>query len=97
MASANVVRSDAYDVKKVEDAVEITINGSGATDSALDVTLDDTFLNEPQMLVIKPAGAAGTYTPTYDSATPKISIAVTGETVHASTTVQAILIAYDQP
>lgn len=98
MPSAEVVESDAYGVKKVEKAIEITLNASGATATALNVTLDMTFLNTPKMLVVTPHGAEGTYTPTYDSSTPKISVAVTGEGPHfQSKVVPAILVAYDQP
>jgi len=94
--SAQVIRSDAYNVKMVEKVVEIEVesNGSG---TAVVVNLDDTFLNEPQMTVIRPSGAAGTYTAVYDSVTPKITVDCTGETTFANLTARTILLAYDRP
>lgn len=67
------------------------------------VNLDTTFKNTPQMLVVLPAGAAGTYAASYDSATPKITVgpSVSGgsaETVAglANSVVQVVLIAIDK-
>jgi len=94
--SAQVTRSDAYNVKRVEKAFELVVasNGSG---TALIVNLDTTFLNAPQMTVIKPSGSAGTYTAVYDSTVPKITVDCTVETAFANLTARCILIAYDKP
>ena len=101
--SAQVVRSDAYDVKKVEKKATLVLDSSG-NGTAVIVNLDDTFLNDltsagviMSMLVIPPKGSAGTYTAVYDSTTPKITIDATTDTAHASTTVRCILVAYDLP
>ena len=94
--SAQVTRSDAYNVKSVEKAIELVVASNGAG-TALIVNLDDTFLNAPQMTVIIPSGAAGTYTTVYDASTPKITVDCTGETAFANLTARCILLAYDKP
>jgi len=94
--SAQIIRSDAYNVKMVEKAVEIAVDSSGAGTEVV-VNLDDTFLNAPDMNVIPPLGGAGTYTAVYDSATPKITVDCTGETAYANLTARTILLAYDKP
>jgi anti-sigma-K factor RskA len=87
-------------LKKVEKLFYVDLNALGNTATAFAITLDTTFNNEPVKVAVPPishAGGSTAYAVTYDSSTPKLSLAVTGDTDHASSTVPVIVIAYDQP
>lgn len=80
--------------KKVEKAFEMTLSSGALT---FNITLDQTFDNDPKMLAIPEAGTDGTYTMTYVSATPKLVCTVASESNLPNSTVDVIVVAYDQP
>jgi len=104
--TAQVVISDAYGVKKVEKAVEITLT---AVAGSCVVTLDSAFSNTPahaagaaaqcSMCVIPQLGSSGTWDLVYAAGPPTtITVSVTGENaIFTGKTIRAILVAYDQP
>ena len=93
--SAQLAISNAYNVKSL--IVEVPMAVVSGAGTAEVVTLDAAFLNDPKMLVVPPAGAAGTYTNVYASGGPTITVDCTGETALDDQTVRCILVAFDQP
>lgn len=93
--TGQVVESPFRNRTKCEVLVEIAIDGTGAG-TAVDVNLTETFTNSPQMMVVIPVGCDGTWTATYNSATPKITVDCSSVgTAFQSKNVEVILVAYD--
>lgn len=93
--TGQVVESPFRKLLKCEALVEIAIDGSGAGTEVI-VNLTEAFTNAPQTKVILPLGCDGTWTATYDSATPKITVDCSSVgTAFQSKNVEVILVAWD--
>lgn len=93
--TGQVVESGFRKKIKCEALVEIAIDTNGAG-TAVIVNLSEAFTNAPQSMIVLPLGCDGTWTATYDSATPKITVDCSSVgTAFQEVTVEVVLVAWD--